>query len=273
MQASASNGRMERKRISITGLRPLESIRSFLNAILPRYPSACGVCLERGRPQLFRVSKRFFEILGVEAPLVTDGLLLPWQVDGTRGTIFIMAHEREQAFDLDDVRMMQMLADFAAMGFRHQRQQKKLIEQERASAAAAMANQLAHQINNPLQSLTNVVYLAAQGAGRFRRENARQLIGCGCRKAFRPGQSTSASSHQRPPTLILSTPGTSWPWAATRASRGSCDPPIRIVHAVCPCCAGRVAKRSFFSQQKSHSPVARTVRMWLYFQGSVLLAR
>ncbi len=135
----------------------------FLNAILPRYPSACGVCLERGRPQLFRVSKRFFEILGVEAPLVTDGLLLPWQVDGTRGTIFIMAHEREQAFDLDDVRMMQMLADFAAMGFRHQRQQKKLIEQERASAAAAMANQLAHQINNPLQSLTNVVYLAAQG--------------------------------------------------------------------------------------------------------------
>jgi hypothetical protein len=135
----------------------------FLNAILPRYPSACGVCLELGRPQLFRVSKRFFEILGVEAPLVTDGLLLPWQVDGTRGTVFIMAHERDQAFDADDLRMMQMLADFAAMGFRHQRQQKKLIEQERAAAAAAMANQLAHQINNPLQSLTNVVYLAAQG--------------------------------------------------------------------------------------------------------------
>jgi nitrogen-specific signal transduction histidine kinase len=84
-------------------------------------------------------------------------------VDGTRGTIFIMAHGREEAFDADDVRMMQMLADFAAMGFRHQRQQKKLIEQERASAAAAMANQLAHQINNPLQSLTNVVYLAAHG--------------------------------------------------------------------------------------------------------------
>src|ERR1700677_4857775 len=90
----------------------------FLNAILPRYPSACGVCLELGRPQLFRVSQRFFEILGVVAPVVTDGLLLPWQVDGTRGTIFIMAHERDQAFDADDLRMMQMLADFAAMGFR-----------------------------------------------------------------------------------------------------------------------------------------------------------
>jgi hypothetical protein len=134
----------------------------FLNAILPRYPSACGVCLERGRPQLFRVSQRFFEILGVEAPLVTDGILLPWQAEGTRGTIFVMAHGRDEAFDSGDTRMMQMLADFAAMGFRQQRQQKRLIEQERAAAAASMANELAHKINNPLQSITNVIYLAAR---------------------------------------------------------------------------------------------------------------
>jgi signal transduction histidine kinase len=133
----------------------------FLNAILPRYPSACGICLERGRPQLFRVSQRFFEILGVDAPLVTDGILLPWQVDGMRGTIFVMAHRRSEAFDHGDIRTMQTLADFAAVGFRQQRQQTKLIDQERAAAAAAMANELAHKINNPLQSITNVVYLAA----------------------------------------------------------------------------------------------------------------
>jgi signal transduction histidine kinase len=136
----------------------------FLYAMLPRYPSACGICLERGRPQLFRVTQRFFDILGVTAPLVTDGVLLPWQVDGTRGTIFVMSHKHPEAFDMGDVSMMQMLADFAAMGFRHQRQQKKLIAQERSAAAAAMANNLAHQINNPLQSLTNIVYLAAHGA-------------------------------------------------------------------------------------------------------------
>ena len=136
----------------------------FLNAVLPRYPSACGVCLERGRPQLFRVSQRFFEILGVEAPLVSDGILLPWKVDETQGTIFVMAHGRDQAFDNEDVRVMQMLADFAAMGFRQLRQQKMLIDQERAAAAASMANELAHKINNPLQSITNVVYLASQNA-------------------------------------------------------------------------------------------------------------
>lgn len=135
----------------------------FLDAVLPRYPSACGVCLERGRPQLFRVGQPFFDLMGIQAPLITDGILLPWRVGETRGTIFIMAHAREEAFDLEDCRMMQVLAEFAAMGVRHQRQQKVLMEQASAAAAAAMANDLAHKINNPLQSLTNVLYLAAEG--------------------------------------------------------------------------------------------------------------
>jgi hypothetical protein len=136
---------------------------SFMEATLPRYPSACGVCLERGRPQLFRVTQRFFDLMGIEAPTVTDGILLPWEVEGTRGTIWIMAHGRAEAFDGDDVRMMQVLADFSAMGVRQQRQQKMLMEQAKAKAAAAMANDLAHEINNPLQSLTNLVYLVSAG--------------------------------------------------------------------------------------------------------------
>jgi hypothetical protein len=137
--------------------------KGFLNATLPRTPSACGVCLERGRPQLFRVSQRFFDLMGIEAPVVTDGILLPWQVEELRGTIWIMAHGREEAFDLDDCRMMQTLADFAAMGVRQQRQQKMLVRQASSAAAVAMANDLAHKINNPLQSVTNIVYLAAEG--------------------------------------------------------------------------------------------------------------
>jgi signal transduction histidine kinase len=135
----------------------------FMNAVLPRYPSACGICLERGKPQLFRVRQRFFDIMGINAPLVTDGILLPWQVEDTRGTIFIMAHGRTAAFDKDDGQMMRVLADFAAMAVRHQRQQRALLQQTKAAAAAAMANRLAHQINNPLQGLVNLAYLAAEG--------------------------------------------------------------------------------------------------------------
>lgn len=135
----------------------------FLNAILPRYPSACGLCLERGHAQHFTVSKKFFEILGVEAPLVTDGILLPWRTEDTRGTIFVMAHGRTEAFDENDARLMTMLADFAAMGFKQQKQQARMIEQARIAAAAKMANELAHEINNPLQSMTNAAYLFAEG--------------------------------------------------------------------------------------------------------------
>jgi RNA polymerase sigma factor (sigma-70 family) len=137
----------------------------FLNAVLPRYPSACGICLERGKPQLFKVGQRFFDIMGIEAPLVTDGILLPWQVEETRGTIFIMAHSRTVAFDSNDGQMMRVLADFAAMAVRHQHQQRILLQQAEAAAAAKMANKLAHRINNPLQSLMQVAYLAAEGHG------------------------------------------------------------------------------------------------------------
>ncbi len=141
---------------------------NFLDAVLPRQPSACGVTLERGRPQHFTVSKKFFDILGVEAPLVTDGILLPWKTENTRGTIFVMAHGRSEAFDENDARLMTMLADFAAMGYRQQQQQANLIAQERMAAVAEMAHVLAHEINNPLQSMTNSAYLISQGTPEFK---------------------------------------------------------------------------------------------------------
>ena len=138
---------------------------SFMDATLPRAPSACTVCLERGTPQLFRVDKRFFGILGVQAAPVKDGILFPWDVEEMRGTIFIISHSRDEAFDSEDLHFMQILAKFAAMGIRQQRQHKNLLKQAAATAAIAMANDLAHQINNPLQSLTNVLFLAKQRDG------------------------------------------------------------------------------------------------------------
>lgn len=134
--------------------------RGFLDAMLPRYPSACGVCLERNRPQRIRVTERFFEILGVEAQPVTDGLLLPWRVGRIAGTIFVMAHDRSEAFDAEDLFVMEMLADFAAMGVRQLEQRKLLMTHAKAAASASMANELAHEINNPLQSMANLLFLA-----------------------------------------------------------------------------------------------------------------
>jgi K+-sensing histidine kinase KdpD len=137
----------------------------FLDAMLPRHMMPCAICLDRNKSQLVRVAKTHFDNMGVDAEPITDGLLIPWEVDGMRGTVWILAHGRTQAFDSMDYETMESLANFAAMAVRHQRQQRQLLKQATAAAAAAMANELAHSINNPLQSLTNMVYLAGKDGG------------------------------------------------------------------------------------------------------------
>jgi hypothetical protein len=128
----------------------------FLHALLPRFPSACGTCLERDRPQLFRISKCFFDRMGVKAAEVTDGMLLPWKVNGKRGTIWILAHGRTEAFDQDDLRIMQVLANITAMGVRQQALQLVLTKQTRAAGA----NDLAKRLHRSLDDLRNILYLA-----------------------------------------------------------------------------------------------------------------
>jgi hypothetical protein len=148
----------------------------FVGAVLPRYFSPCGTCLERGEPQLFRVPKAYLDSIGVDAPPVTDGILIPWSVNGTQGTIWVLAHESYHHFDREDYRVMRDLSDFAAIAVRHQDQQSQLMRQAAAAAAAKIANSLAHEINNPLQGLIQTVFLAGQDgpeAGVF----ARQAMG------------------------------------------------------------------------------------------------
>jgi hypothetical protein len=138
----------------------------FLNAELPRYPSACGVSLERGGPQQFRFSKRFYDIIGITAPEVTDGIVLPWQLDDMRGTLFIMAHNNREAFDTGDCRMMELLSEFAALAIRQRRHQDAFLRQASLSNESAMTSSntdKAVNLINPLQSLIHVLYLSEGG--------------------------------------------------------------------------------------------------------------
>jgi hypothetical protein len=134
----------------------------FLNALVPYHWMPCGVCLDRSQPQTIRVPVAHFAAMGLEElpPPITDGLLIPWQVGSSRGTIWILAHGRTDVFDPMDYNIMQLFSDFAAMAVRNQQQQRTILQQTRAAAAAEMANELAHQINNPLQKLSNSIFLA-----------------------------------------------------------------------------------------------------------------
>jgi len=61
--------------------------------------------------------------------------------------------------------VLSSLADFASIILRHQHQQEMLRESEGSRVRADLAHKLAHRINNPLQSLTNNLFLAQHGQG------------------------------------------------------------------------------------------------------------
>jgi len=144
------------------------SFAQYLGGRTPRNYSPCGTCLDSGRPQLYRVTKPFYDHLGVTAEPIVDGMLIPWSNEFLRGTLWAVSHASDQAFCSEDYDLLNSLADFASIILRHQHQQTLLRESERARGIAEMANRMAHRINNPLQSLTNTIFLAQHSGDDIR---------------------------------------------------------------------------------------------------------
>ncbi|HEY5056383.1 MAG TPA: GAF domain-containing protein [Acidobacteriaceae bacterium] len=152
------SGQQRFRWISIAG-----SFSKYLQGTTPRNYSPCGTTLDRNAPQLYRVTQPYYKFLGVQADDITDGMLIPWGYEGVRGTLWAVSHRQRPAFCMKDYRLLSSLADFAALAVQHIYLQDSQRRKETIAASSAIANQLAHQINNPLQSLTNALYLAQQG--------------------------------------------------------------------------------------------------------------
>ena len=79
----------------------------------PRNFSPCGVTLDRNSPQLFAYPGRYFKYFNqVEVPIV-EGLVIPFHVGKTAGTVWIVSHDEQTKFDSEDARIMSSLAEFA----------------------------------------------------------------------------------------------------------------------------------------------------------------
>ncbi|MBB6146103.1 GAF domain-containing protein [Silvibacterium bohemicum] len=134
---------------------------AYLQGRTPRFFSPCGSCLDSGRPHLYRVTKPYYDFLGVQAEPITDGMLIPWEADQIRGTIWAVSHTSRDAFELPDYELLKSLSDYVGVIMRQQKLDQKAREIARAQASTDRAHEMAHQINNPLQSLTNTMFLAS----------------------------------------------------------------------------------------------------------------
>ena len=90
----------------------------YLNGRTPRFFSPCGTCLSAWRPQHYRVTKPYYDFLGVEADPITDGMLIPWMSDRNRGTIWAISHGSPETFNSEDYKLLAVLADFAGISVR-----------------------------------------------------------------------------------------------------------------------------------------------------------
>jgi signal transduction histidine kinase len=90
----------------------------YLHGTTPRFFSPCGTCLSSGRPQHYRVTKPYYDFLGVTAEEITDGMLIPWTSDERRGTIWAISHGSPQTFRPHDYKLLSILASFVGISVR-----------------------------------------------------------------------------------------------------------------------------------------------------------
>ena len=108
----------------------------YLGRSMPRDFGPCGTVLDRNTAFLFSHPERDFPYLREVAPLIDEGLFIPFFVNGeAAGTIWAIAHDESRRFDAEDLRVMTDLGIFAAAGY-----QKLLTLKKSASEAQQFAS-------------------------------------------------------------------------------------------------------------------------------------
>ena len=94
---------------------------------MPRDHSPCGTVIDRNAAQLFSHPERYFSYLTQTAPLIDEGLLIPFYVAGKAvGAIWVIAHDPSRRFNAEDLRVMGNLAQFASAAYHTLRTREEL---------------------------------------------------------------------------------------------------------------------------------------------------
>jgi GAF domain-containing protein len=147
----------------------------YVCASTPVYDSPCGITIALGAPQLFSLPQRYFEALQGPTPEVIEGLVVEIPIDSGAeavGTIWVMSHREDRQFDLEDVRVLTSLANFAGATLTVIRARKKAAEQAtdavnaREALEQSEANRenfiamLGHELRNPMSPIDSAIAAA-----------------------------------------------------------------------------------------------------------------
>ncbi len=128
----------------------------FVGGGTPFEFSPCGSTVLSQMPQLFMLPERHFTYFyEAGAKPMEEALLIPWNAAGhQQGTLWVVTHNPERHFDAEDVRILTGLAHFVGAAIQSRVTAGVLLEREREANDFVVARELAHHINNPLQSAT-----------------------------------------------------------------------------------------------------------------------
>jgi signal transduction histidine kinase/ActR/RegA family two-component response regulator len=88
------------------------------NTTTRRDNGPCGTVLDRDCTLLFSNAHRYYSQFAGVQPLLIEGLLVPFHVDGQAvGTVWVVAHDDSRKFDAEDRRLLESLATFAATAY------------------------------------------------------------------------------------------------------------------------------------------------------------
>ena len=139
----------------------------------------CGTVLDRNTTLLFSNAHRYYTQFADVQPLLVEGLLVPFHVDGQAvGTVWVVAHDDGRKFDAEDQRLLESLATFAATAYQarlsltahakaNQDLQAEIAERQRAEAEIRESDRrkseflamLAHELRNPLAPIRNALQI------------------------------------------------------------------------------------------------------------------
>ena len=148
------------------------------NTTTPRDFGPCGTVLDLDAALLFAHPHRYYTQFADVRPLLVEGLLVPFHVDGQAvGTVWAVAHDETRKFDREDKRLLESLATFASAAYQvrlaNQRLEAEIAERRHAEQALMDADrrrseflaQLAHELRNPLAPIRNAVEILRRAGG------------------------------------------------------------------------------------------------------------